>query len=324
MVIIDLKDRKILYQLDIDSKQSLSKIGKKIGLPKTVVAYRIKKLKESGIIKNYYTVINAFKLGYNIFRFYLTYQYTNPELKKEIVDYFIKSKHSIIVHSVEGNYDLIIFIAVKNENLAEFYNFWQATLEKYRDNFANQVFSLYLQERTYGHLFLLDEKISRTKFKSLGVGKRANIDDIDYQILKSVAVFPDTGISISEIAKNLNLTSDAVNYRIKKLMKIDVIRGFRAGIDFSKLGYRLYKVDIFLKYFKDISKIMRYLEDKPNFSCRDITLGHADLELELFLKNVDELHTFMDDLSTKFPDMIKSYKYFSHVKSHKFRYIPDF
>ena len=31
MVKIDLKDRKILYQLDIDSRQSFRLIGKKIG-----------------------------------------------------------------------------------------------------------------------------------------------------------------------------------------------------------------------------------------------------------------------------------------------------
>ena len=34
MIKIDLKDRKILYQLDINSRQPYSKIGKKVGLPK--------------------------------------------------------------------------------------------------------------------------------------------------------------------------------------------------------------------------------------------------------------------------------------------------
>ena len=323
MVNIDLKDRKILYQLDIDARQSLSKIGKKIGLPKTVVAYRIKKLKENGIIKNYYTIINVFTLGYNIFRFYITYQYTSPGTKKEIIDYFVKSKHSIIVHSVEGSYDLVVLMAIKNENLAEFYNFWQATLEKYRDNFADQVFSLYFQERVYGHLFLLDKKTSRARFKSLGVGKKITIDDLDIKILKSIAVISDSGISISRIAKNLNLSSDVVNYRIKKLTKMGVVQGFRAGIDFSKLGYRLYKVDIVLKDYKNITQIMKYLEENQNFVARDMTLGHVDLELEFLLENVDQLHQAMEDLYDKFPNMIKSYRYFSIIKSHKFKYIPD-
>ena len=43
---IDLKDRKILYQLDIDSRQSYSQIAKKVGVSKNVLVYRINKLIE--------------------------------------------------------------------------------------------------------------------------------------------------------------------------------------------------------------------------------------------------------------------------------------
>ena len=73
---IDLKDRKILYNLDLDSRQSLTQIGKNVNLPKNVVLYRINKLIKRGIIKNFYTVIDLHKLGYNILRFYFNYQYT--------------------------------------------------------------------------------------------------------------------------------------------------------------------------------------------------------------------------------------------------------
>jgi DNA-binding Lrp family transcriptional regulator len=84
---IDLKDRKILYELDIDSRQSFRSIGKKIGLSKDVVASRVKRLQEKGIIKNFFTVIDSSKLGYTSFRFYLTFQRTTPEIKKEIIDH---------------------------------------------------------------------------------------------------------------------------------------------------------------------------------------------------------------------------------------------
>jgi len=61
---LDLKDRKILYELDINSRQSFSQLGKKVGLHKDVVAYRVKKLQEKGIIKNFYTELNGYKFGY--------------------------------------------------------------------------------------------------------------------------------------------------------------------------------------------------------------------------------------------------------------------
>ena len=46
MTKLDLKDRKILYELDLNCRQSNSQIGKKVGLKRDVVAYRIKKLQD--------------------------------------------------------------------------------------------------------------------------------------------------------------------------------------------------------------------------------------------------------------------------------------
>ena len=71
---LDLKDRKILYHLDLDSRQSFRSIGKKIGLSKDVIANRVKKLQEKGVIKHFYTQVDPFKLGYICFRFYIIYR----------------------------------------------------------------------------------------------------------------------------------------------------------------------------------------------------------------------------------------------------------
>ena len=114
MVKIDLRDKKILYELDINSRQPLSKISKKVGLPKTVVSYRINKLREIGVIKNFYTVIDAFKLGYIAFRFYITFQYMNPKIKQEIINYFKDDKYNWWTISAEGRFDLIVINWVKN------------------------------------------------------------------------------------------------------------------------------------------------------------------------------------------------------------------
>ena len=83
---LDLKDRKILYQLDLDSRQSFAQIGRKVGLARNSVSYRINRMEEEGIIQGYYTVIDCFKLGYSSLRFYLTYQYASPQIKKQILE----------------------------------------------------------------------------------------------------------------------------------------------------------------------------------------------------------------------------------------------
>ncbi len=102
MVTIDLKDRKILYELDLDCRQSNTQIGKKVGLKKDVVSYRIKKLEDEGFIKNYYTVIDAYRIGYNLFRYYINFQYVTSELRREIIDYFVNYKNICTVAHAAG------------------------------------------------------------------------------------------------------------------------------------------------------------------------------------------------------------------------------
>ncbi len=114
MVDLDTKDQKILYQLDLTSRQSLSQIGKAVRLPKNVVAYRINKLVERGIITNFYTIIDAFRLGYLSVRLYLTYQYTTPSIEQNIVDHFKNNNLTYWIASTEGQNNLVVIMYIKD------------------------------------------------------------------------------------------------------------------------------------------------------------------------------------------------------------------
>jgi len=321
MVKIDSKDREILYQLDLDSRQSFSKIGTMVGLSKTVVAYRVNKLIENGIIKAFYTVIDAFKLGYISFRIYLVYQYMTKEKEKEIISYFTSQKLNWWTITAEGRFDLALIMWVKNIN--DFYSFWDETLKRFRDYFMEQQFSVYIQQYSYRYSYLLDDvkKSDRTKFEITGGGTQAKIDELDFRLLRLIA--PSARISAKEIAKRLNTTVSVVNYRIKKLMKEDIIQGFRADIDLTKLGYQFFKADIDLRDFKQRGKIMNYAKTNPHLVRIDKSVGISDLELEYHVLSLEQFHEIMKDLINKFPDIIKKYKYVYASKLHKMNYMPE-
>ena len=321
MTELDLKDRKILYQLDINSRQSFTQIGKKVGLPKNVVAYRIKRLEKRGVIGRYYTVIDAFKLGYISIRFYLTYQYTTPEIEKDILDHFVKNIYTYWIGSVEGRFDLVVIMWVKD--LIDFHLFWKETLKKYRDYFQEQVFSVYIQLLHYRNSYLLDdyEKPDREKFEIIGSGKRVDTDDLDFKILKMISA--NARIPTVEIANRLGVTSTTIKKRLKELMKMGVIQGFRTELDISKIGYKQFKVDIDFKDYIKIDTVTRYITSNPHLYYITKTAGHSDLEPTFRVKNLDYLHEIMEDVSKKFPHVIKNYKYFNVTKMHKLHYMPE-
>ncbi len=321
MVKIDKKDREILYQLDLNSRQSFLKIGKNVGLPKTVVAYRVNKLKELGVIKNFYTAIDAFKLGYNSFRIYLVFQYTTQDIEKEIIDYFGKNKLNWWTISAEGRFDLALIMWVKDTN--DFYAFWEETLRKYRDYFQEQQFSVYIQLYSYPHSYLLDDtaKSNRTRFEITGGGKQVETDDLDFQILRLIA--PNARMPMKDIANQLNSTISIVNYRIKKMIDAEVIQGFKTNIDFTILGYQFFKADIYLQDYKQRGNIINYVKTNPHLVRIDRSVGISDLELEFHVKSLNQFHEIMKDICNKFHNIIKQYKYVYASKLHYMNYMPD-
>lgn len=310
---VDLKDRKILYQLDIDSRQSFSQIGKKVGLNRYVVATRVKKLQEQGIILKFSTVFDYLKLGFIPLRFYFKYQYLTNEIKKEIIDYFVKNKYSIVVSTLEGNYDLIVLILVKN--ITDAYPFWKKTLQKYGDYFSQRVYSNYVGESFYRKSFLIDEKNERAEVILKRGGKKVDYDDVDFQILKLLT--NNSRIPTIEIAKKLNLTTKTITERLKRLTRSGIIIQFDVKIDWNKLDYQYFKIDFYLKEYSKINQIIKYIEKNPNLAYVDYTVGYADLELEFYLNNTNQLRQIAEDLSKNFPGAIKNYTYFTTIKAHK-------
>src|SRR3989338_11005313 len=126
---LDTKDRKILSELDVDARQSNSQIGKKVGLSKEVVKYRIDRLIENGIILRFHTVINYFKLGIVKFKLYLRLTNVNEEKLNEIGKYFYDNPKTEWVVLTSGRWDLISGFLVKNVN--EFDDEVQAILGKF-------------------------------------------------------------------------------------------------------------------------------------------------------------------------------------------------
>ncbi len=317
---IDLKDRKILYELDKNARQTLSQIGKNVRLPKSVVAYRIKKLEETGIITNFYTVINFYKLGYINLAIYVNYQYYTPAIEKEIINYFVDSDYSWWVANIQGKYDLVVLFLVKDLN--DFFSFWKKTLDKYKFYFQECVIAFFTKTYSYPHSFLLDDykKDDREKMEIVDGGKKVNIDSKDLQILHLMAL--NARIPLTEIAEKLNSSATMINYRIKKLIKIGIIQGFRINIDFSKFDLQQFKVHITLKNYEKMKNIINYVKFYPNLTYTNEVVDHCDLGLNFYLHNFHELHPFIKDIYNKFPNDIKNHMTFTFPEIYKSNYLP--
>jgi len=320
MVKIDLKDRKILYELDLNCRQSNSQIGKKVGLGRDVVAYRINKMEEEGIIKNYWANIDSFRLGYNVFRVYINFQYVTSDIKEKVIQYFVEYPYSWVVVSEKSPHDLSLVFWVKD--IYEFYRFWDATLDKFEEYFSEYHLSIYCGAIVYKKSFLLPElnEPNRRICEIRCGGKSVDIDETDYKLLNELAV--NARAPLIDLAEKLGCSSQNVSYRLKNLIKDGVINGLRVDVDLSKLGLQGYKLDIHLKDHKMKKPILDYLEDKNYVEYMNFSIGWADLGPEFVVKNFDELSAILDDINNNFSGAIKKQSFFITEKLHKLRCVP--
>ena len=102
-----------------------------------------------------------------------------------------------------------------------------------------------------------------------------------------------------------------------------MIQAFRVAINIGKLGFEHFKMDIYLKEPSKRKKILSYLKYNPYVTFINTSAGYADIEVELIIENSDKLVRLMEEVSTKFPGVLKKYTYFSGGKDYKLRCIPE-
>jgi DNA-binding Lrp family transcriptional regulator len=319
---LNLKDRKILYQLDLNCRQSNTQIGKKVGLSRQVVDYRINKMENKGIIQNYITVINSYLLGFDAYRYYIKLQNATNKLRDEIGNYIAKYKNTWVCTNAKSIYDLGIVIWVKD--IQEFYNFWDDVNNKYGDYFSEKIFSVYIKAHCYPHSYLLGKNYrekDREIFQITAKDKQIKIDKIDYEILNIMAL--NARIPTVTLAKKINQSSQNTQYRMNHLISKNLIQAFRVNIDISKIGLDHYKVDIFLNHPSKRNMLWETLKHIPEIIFINTSAGYADIELEIIVKSSDEIINMMEKIMDENPALIKKYVYWYADKFYKIRCIPE-
>lgn len=112
---MDQLDKKILAQLQRNSRASLQEIGQQVGLSATPCWNRIRKMEESGVIEGYTVQLNAQALG---LQDTVLIQVTLDSHSDNILEAFGESLAAIPevveAHLVSGDYDYLLRVVVRD------------------------------------------------------------------------------------------------------------------------------------------------------------------------------------------------------------------
>jgi len=115
---LDDVDKKILSILQQDSRISYSKLAKMLNLSESTIHMRLKRLRESGVIKNFSIEVNLEKVGLNVLAFVLIK--ADPKRYEEILKEIYEMKEIYEIYDVTGEYYALLKVRVSSkEDLAK-------------------------------------------------------------------------------------------------------------------------------------------------------------------------------------------------------------
>lgn len=312
---LDLLDRKIINALNQNVRASYSEIAKKVRSSKEVVNYRIKRLVDEGIIKEFVTI---FGLGYWAYKTLIQLEKISAEEEKEIIKYLVDHPNINWVTPCSGNWDLVIAIMAKDP--AHFDKILREIVGKVGKYLQDYKISTSIGSKTFGHTYILGSvKEDKTVSKKI-------VLDFDGKDKKIAQILRNNArAKLTEISAKTKIPVDTVKYRIKKMEEHGIIKRYRLILNPSKLGYNRYEIFIRCVNLTDpvISKFKEYAKQNPNieFFCKCV--GSWDIEFTVHFKTNGDLRNFVLDVKKEFGEYIKNFESISLFETYNFIYFPE-
>lgn len=315
---LDIIDKKLLYELDLDSRQSYLQLAKKIKAPKETVNFRLKRLIHEGYIRSFGTVVYVPRLNHYFYRLCYKFHKTTPQEYRAIIKFIEEFPRTAWFGVFEGPYDLGFLIIAKSiYDLDEF-------LIPFRNQFGDYIRIQEIHVLTSAHRFNLkffypeapryvDNQYPEEMFEP-------DVDDKDYQLIKIMS--ENCRTPLLEIAKALNLDSSTVLHRLKVLKEKKILGTNSLIVNFEKFGIQHLQVYFVLRNNEAINKLIGFFSQQPRAIYANKMIGKYDLSVEMAVKNNFELRQILDSLMEKHSSEIIDHDTFFIVKEYQTNWYP--
>jgi len=319
MANIDLYDKRILYELDKDSRQSAQKIAKKVHLSKVSVIQRINKLKTKGVIEDFITLIDYRKMGFTNYHVYYSLRNLSQEKEENFIKFLKKENGVRYIVQIDSKWDLMLALFTEsNEKTDEILN---KINEKYGDYIKEIKIFTIITTFYSGRNYLTKEK--RNDLGITLIRKKSDIiklDKIDHSILKNISL--NSRIPFIELESIVNIKADVLRYHLKNLLKKGIIQRFTINLNNEKFGNSFYK--LLLHITPDLKKeiIMKFISKYKNSLRIHYFLGEKIIEADFEVENDKEIRKIVKDIKENYGNKIKELEILPVYLIRKIDYYP--
>lgn len=300
---MDVKDRKILYEIDLDARLGTSALGKGVGLSQEGTFYRLKRLGRRGIISGYMTFLNFGKIGYTGYAVYARFQNVNKEEKRNIIEELKQHDHIYWIAEFGGRFDLAFAIMAKN--VVHFNEMFGEISTRYNNVLKDFTIAIRVELVQFPRDYLIERKSFVKKAPRFGKYiESEKLDKLDKLILREIG--NNARLSTLEISKRIKRPLSTVSTRLKRLEEKEIIQGFGAQINCQQFGFESYQLFLSTRNLTREGKreLFAYCQAHPNIIFYIETVGKWNFEIIYEIEDQKKLQNLIIDMRTKFSDII--------------------
>jgi Lrp/AsnC family leucine-responsive transcriptional regulator len=318
---LDSYDRKILFELDCDSRRPLSEVARSVRLGRDLVTYRLERLHSAGVLRGCSALINPYKLGFTLYKVYLKLE-ANRERANLLIETLNRHHHTFWLAESYGRWDLIWCFAARSPK--EAFDIQNSLFSEYHDVIPHYSVYTFVNNWWFPKKHLLGSSLKDVQgwnfqMPTLTLGTTPAQHELDALESQLVALLSrNARLTIVELAERLGATPAVVKYRLEKLERTGVVAGYRVDIDRSLLGMTLFNVQIqprdydaakereFLDYCRAHPQVLEYIQQ----------LGDCRAELVLEARDYNQFSAVMDHLRERFSLFIRGLDYLMIKKDY--------
>ncbi len=321
MTKIDLKDRKILHELDMRARMPLTELARKTGLSRQVAEYRLERLEQEKVIFGALTIVDSGVIGYGWYRVLLRLLKVTLAQKNQFIAYLKEHSQVTWLGEVGGNWDIVANFACQNSH--EFNLIFEEITGKFGPWIMNHEILTYVNIHDYQRTYLGNSSPRAVLFHAMIKKEGLTLDELDTNILRHLSLRAFT--SAVELGNKLKVSRNTIKNRVEELERQKVILGYRIIINPSSLGYHSHLLFLGINQL-DLQRekvLYSFLSSLPNVTFVVKHIGKWRIGMEIETKDELEFQDIFVEIRGRFSDIIADYESFPVFKDHVINYFPE-
>lgn len=298
---LDALDRKILYELDLNSRISVPALARKVRVSAARARYRLSRLIQGGAIHSFVTIVDYRRLGLRAYTADYKLREVGPAALERLLRPLTRHPNILDVFTTEGSFDVKISFLV--QDIDEGADLLWLIRERLGSHVLQEALTIRLDSYFYSR-DAIRPAASEGRAKllyHLGIHRiPLRLDETDRRLLAVISVHADW--PLWRIAKAARMRGPAAYARIKKLEKQKAILGYSIMLNPQLIGFSQYRVFVKMHYIQASQRqeLARFLQQLPSVWRSSFTFGDFDLTYDVLAPNSAALREVMGEVYGRF------------------------